>query len=185
MISKRISTLLIVFFVLLLPLQATADNSKGGFSPDVAAFMETDGMTVFGDPEVMALQAKMAEYGEKEDLTAGDAEKATALIDDLFASIERIAREYMSGKRVAINPEHTVLNKKELPSCVDDGSCTSKKRIEHPAQVDEQEPPEEQQRSYQKPSEQPPAKEIQKPFGKLLNSKKPGSMEEVRASLKL
>ena len=145
MTSRRFSISLICLFFLLFPLQVTAADSKGGYSPDVAAFMETDGMTVFNDPEIMAIQEKMAEHAKKENFTDGDTEKATALIDQLFASIERIAREYMSGRREANNPEHTVLDKNELPSCVDDGSC-SKKPAEQPAKVSKPILP---QRSYQ------------------------------------
>ena len=69
MLSRMVSSSLIGCLLFCFPLHVAA-MEKDGFSPDVAAFMETDGMTVYGDPEIMAIQAEMAEYSQKKNLTA-------------------------------------------------------------------------------------------------------------------
>ena len=176
MISRKGSVLLIGFLLFCFPLHVTAAD-KPGLSPEVAAFIETDGMTVFGDPEIMAIQAEMAGYAQKEDLADGEREKATALIDHILSSIERISREYMSSKRVAKNPVHTVQDYKELPSCVDDGSCSAAEQPELSQSVQQEQP------HLSQPERQ--ATEEPVSFSEMLNSNQTGSLEEVRASLKL
>lgn len=168
MISKKGSVLLIGFLLFFQPLCVYAEEYVS-LSPDVSVFMEKNGMTVFQDPEIMAIQAELARYGqfEMEDFTAEESEKATQLINHLLSSIELVAREYMSGERVTETPVHTVQAYEELPSCVDDGSCSDE---EQPQQLNQTEPLE---------------VENHMSFGEMLNNNKPGSIQAVRDSLKL
>lgn len=196
---SRISFVFLIGCLLFLPLHVAA-MEKDGFSPDVATFMETDGMKVYGDPEIKAIQGKITEYSKKKNLTAKEREEAAALIDRLLSSIQQISKEYMSGKRVAVNPEHTVQDPKELRSCVDDGSCSSNsnKQTERSSQlvqqVQSEYPAELPQQSKQKKPEHPaeqrqqsqqPTTEKKISFGELLNRNPTGTLEEIREKLKL
>ena len=193
-ISRKCSLFIIGSLLFLCPLHINA-KVNSGFSQEVAAFMETNGMTVFEDPEIKAIQAELAGFGqvETEDLTEEERKKATDLVDHLLSSIERVAREYMSGKRTSANPVYTVQDYKELTPCVDDGdgSCFEAKQQEltkQPQQPQQPQQPEltqqpEQLQQAQQPEQ--PAAEEKISFGAMLNKKRTDSLEAIRQNLKL
>lgn len=180
MIRRKISVLLIGFLLFFGPLDVYAEGTPG-FSADVAAYLQTDGMTVFEDPEIKTIQAELAGYDQtdSEDLTDEEREKATDLVDHLLSSIERVAKEYMSGERVPEKPVHTVQNYKELSSCVDDGSCSEEEQPELTQQ------PQLTEQSEQSEQSKKPTSEERISFGEMLNNNQTGSLEAIRESLKL
>lgn len=201
MISRKVSVLLIGVLLLFYPRYVNAVDNPG-FSKEVATFMETDGMTVFEDPEIKDIQAELAGYGQNgtEELTDEETEKATRLINHLLTSMDRVAKEYMSGERVPEKPVHTVQNYKELPSCVDDGSCSEEEKPEQSQRPQLTQQPKRTKRTqqtqqpeqFQQPhlTQQPeqPKQSIAEEhisFGDMLNNNKTDSIEDVRASLKL
>lgn len=164
MIGKKI----VIVFVVLLSLYAVPVSAEQPpmMSEDVALFMSKNGMTVFEDPEVKALQEKIAKYGQidMEDFSEEESDEAIALIDSLLSTIERVAREYMSGERVSTSTVVTVQHKEDLPSCVDDGSCNKvEPEIETKVELESE----------------------MTTFGGMLNDNQTGSIEAVRESLNL
>ena len=198
MINKKISVLLIGVLLLFSPQYVIAVDNLG-FSKEVSNFMKTDGMTVFEDPEIQNIQEELAGFGQggSDELTDEKSEKATRLINHLLSSMDRVAKEYMSGKRVPERPVHTVQDSSELPSCVDDGTCNDNNKTpeqrqrpqltQQPERTEQKHQPEQ----FQQPSltqvpeqrEQPKAKE-KFSFGDMLNNQT-DLIEDVRSSLKL
>lgn len=182
-ISRKCSLFIIGSLLFFCPLHINA-KVNSGFSQEVAAFMETNGMTVFEDPEIKAIQAELARYGETEELSEEERKKATDLVDHLLSSIERVAREYMLGKRTSANPVYTVQDYKELTPCVDDGdgSCFEEKQ---PQQQELTKQPQQVQQPELTQQPEQPAAEEKLSFGAMLNKKRTDSLEAIRQNLKL
>lgn len=179
MTNKKVSLFLIGFLLSLNPLHVIAMDTPG-FSREVAAYMETNGMTIFEDPEIKAIQEELTSLGlMDEDLTDEQSKRAADLVGLLVSSIERVAREYMSGKRTSDTPVYTVQDYEEFPSCVDDGSCSEEKQ----PQLTTQSQPS-QQSSQPQQAEQPAVGETFS-FGEMLNNKQTDSLEAVRQNFKL
>lgn len=172
---KKYMKIAVVTLMLLVPSFGVAMEMQQ-FSPEVTEYLADNALVVMTDKEIVAIQERLAVFGAigMDDITPLQSKEVEELVNGMIATMERVAKEYMSGERVGaaeVVAEQELI--KDSPCGKVDAECGKKESSLY-------------KEDKESKSKEAIPEEKQQTFNDMLNEKETGmdgTIEKTRLSL--